>query len=97
MAHIYWTGDKVSEEEVKKALMNELPDCTDNAFYVKKQSDDTSTHMTVYVEKEDTSKNTDFEWKKRLPPKFMGWRVLIIFCPIGYIHGVLEIPTREWE
>ena len=97
MAHIYWTGDKASEEEVKKALMKEMVDCTDNAFTVRKESDDTSTHMSVYVEKKDTSKNTNFEWKKHLPPKFMGWRIIIIFCPMGYVGGVLGAPAREWE
>jgi len=97
MAHIYWTGDKAPEEEVKKALMEEMVDCTDNAFTVKKESDDTSTHMSVYVEKKDTSKNTDFVWNKQLPPKFMGWRLLIIFVPVGYIKNVMEIPVREWD
>ena len=63
MAHIYWTGDKASEEEVKMALMKEMVDCTDNAFTVRKESDDTSTHMSVYVEKKDTSRNNDFAWK----------------------------------
>ena len=72
MAHIYWTGAKAPEEEVKKALMEELPDHTDGAFYVKKDSDDTSTHMSVYIEKENPHENMDFPWKKHLPPKFMG-------------------------
>ena len=97
MAHIYWTGDKASEEEVKKALMKEMVDCTDSAFTVRKQSDDTSTHMSVYVEKKDPNENTNFVWNKELPVKFMGWRILIIFCPIGYIKGVMEAPVREWE
>jgi|TARA_E500000318_G_C3429701_1_gene160594 hypothetical protein len=97
MAHIYWTGPKASEKEVKDALMKEIPDYTDSAFYVKKQSDDTSTHMSIYVEKEDTSRNFDFKWKQEPPHKFMGWRILIIFCPIGYVSGVLQAPKTEWE
>jgi len=97
MAHIYWTGAKAPEEEVKKALMIELVECTDNAFTVCKESDDTSTHISVYVEKKDTSRNNDFVWKKRLPVKFMGWRILIIFAPIGYIKNILELPVREWD
>ena len=98
MAHIYWTGDRASEEEVKKALMKELVDMTDSAFTVRKESDDTSTHMSVYVEKKNPNTNNDFVWKKeQLPPKYMGWRVLILFCPIGYIKGVMEAPVKEWE
>ena len=97
MASIYWSGEKAPEEVVKKALMSELPDYTDTAFYVKKESDDTSTHMSVYVEKEDPNDNTDFPWKKVLPPKFMGWRIIIIFCPIGSVKHKFEVPVREWE
>jgi len=97
MASIYWSGEKAPEEVVKKALMSELPDYTDTAFYVKKESDDTSTHMSVYVEKEDPNDNTDFPWKKVLPPKFMGWRIIIIFVNRGYIKGVLDAPAVEWD
>jgi len=97
MAHIYWTGDKAPEEEVKKALMVELVECTDNTFTVRKESDDTSTHMSAYVEKKDTSKNNDFVWKKHLPVKFMGWRILVIFVPVGYIKNIMEIPVKEWD
>ena len=97
MAHIYWTGAKAPEEEVKKALMEELPDHTDGAFYVKKDSDDTSTHMSVYIEKGNPHENMDFPWKKHLPPKFMGWRLIRIFCPIGTVKNKFEVPVREWE
>ena len=98
MAHIYWTGDKAPEKEVKKALMKEFVDLTDSAFTVRKESDDTSTHMSVYVEKKEPNTNNDFQWKKeQLPPKYMGWRVLIIFIPIGYIKAIMDLPVREWD
>ena len=97
MAHIYWTGPKASEEDVKEALMKELPDYTDGAFYVRKENDDTCVHISVYIEKENPNQNTDFPWKKRLPPKFMGWRLIIIFCPIGSVKNKFEVPVREWE
>ena len=97
MATIYWAGKKAPEEEVKKALMKEMVDCTDSAFTVRKESDDTSTHMSVYVEKKDPNGNTAFVWNKELPIKFMGWRTLIIFVPIGYIKAVMDAPDREWD
>ena len=98
MANIYWTGDKAPEEEVKEALMKELVDMTDSAFTVRKESDDTSTHMSVYVEKEDPNTNNNFIWnKEQLPPKYMGWRILIIFVPIGYIKAIMDVPVREWD
>ena len=97
MADIYWTGPKAPEEEAKKALMIEMVECTNSAFTVKRESDGSSMHLSVYVEKREPSENTNFVWNKALPPKFMGWRIIIIFCPIGYIKGVLDAPTREWE
>jgi len=97
MANIYWTGEKAPVDEAIKALMAELPDYTDTAFYVRKESDDTSTHLSVYVEKENPNENMDFDWKKILPSKFMGWRIIIIFGPFGYIKGILETPAKEWE
>ena len=99
MANIYWTGGKAPEEEVRKALMKELVDYTDNAFTVRKGSDDTSAHMSVYIEKEDPNINNDFEWKKeeQLPPKYMGWRILIIFVPVGYIKVIMDAKVKEWD
>ena len=61
MAHIYWTGGKAPEEEVKKALMKELVEYTDGAFTVKKESDDTSIHISIYIEKKNPNVNNDFK------------------------------------
>mgnify|MGYP003661806702 CR=1 FL=1 len=98
MAHIYWTGDKAPEKEAKKALMKELVDMTDSAFTVRKESDGASTHMSVYVEKKNPNVNNDFQWnEEQLPPKYMGWRILVIFVPIGYIKTIMDAPVREWD
>lgn len=97
MASIYWTGDKASEEEVEKALMRELVECTDNAFAVKKESDGSGAHISIYVEKKDPNVNNNFTWKKDIPPKFMGWRTLKIFVPFGYIKAIMDAPVREWD
>ena len=97
MAHIYWTGDKAPEEDAKKALMSELVECTDSTFTVRKESDGSGIHISIYVEKEDPNKNNDFVWKKHLPVKFMGWRILTIFVPIGYIKTIMDAPVREWD
>ena len=48
-------------------------------------------HLTVIV-------NNDFQWnKEQLPPKYMGWRILVIFVPIGYIKCIMDVPVREWD
>lgn len=97
MASIYWTGDRVSEKEVKEALMAELVECTDGAFTVRKESDGSGTHISIYIEKIDSNTTNDFLWNKELPPKFMGWRLLRIFVPIGYIKAIMDAPVREWD
>ena len=97
MATIYWAGKKAPEEEVKKALMKEMVDCTDSAFTVRKEHDGSGAHISVYVEKKDPNENTNFVWNKELPVKFMGWRTLIVFVPIGYIKTIMDAPVREWD
>jgi|TARA_R110002072_G_scaffold287099_3_gene452370 hypothetical protein len=97
MATIYWAGKKAPEKEVKKALMKEMVDCTDSAFTVRKEHDGSGAHISVYVEKKDPNENTNFVWNKELPVKFMGWRTLIVFVPIGYIKTIMDAPVREWD
>ena len=55
-------------------------------FKIEKQSDGSGTHMTVYLEtqKDITDKI------KTLPLRWLGWRVIFIKCPIGYIRGILK-------
>jgi len=90
MANIYWAGEKADKKETKKALTKELVDCTDGAFAVRFESDGAGHHVVAYVERDTQG---EFEWKKCLPPKFMGWRIVKIFVPYGYIGAILD--SRE--
>jgi len=90
MANIYWNkGDKTPKEEAVKALMAELVNCTDNRFFAKADSDGAGAHICAYVETIHTDNTNNFVWKKQLPDKFMGWRLIRIFVPIGYIDGIM--------
>ena len=89
MANIYWSGDKAPQKEVYGALMKELVDCTDDAFDVKFGGDGAGAHATVYVEASQDRRDP-YDWKKRLPPKFMGWRIVIVFVPPTYINEILN-------
>ena len=89
MANIYWQGPKAPQKDVYAALMRELVDYTDDAFEVKFSSDGAGAHVIVYVEVE-TELRDQYLWKKPWPPKFMGWRLLKIFCPPTYISVILN-------
>ena len=89
MANIYWAGAKAPKEDTFDALMRELTECTDNRYYVRFESDGTGGHVCAYVETEHTKDTSKFEWNKRLPPKFMGWRVVVVFVPRDYIDIIL--------
>ena len=89
MANLYWRGEKAPQNETREALMRELVECTDDAFDVKFSSDGAGAHVIVYVEAENQRRDP-YQWKKRLPPKFMGWRLLIIFVPPTYIVEILN-------
>tara|TARA_Y100000593_G_C4286606_1_gene325844 strand:+ start:608 stop:1030 length:423 start_codon:yes stop_codon:yes gene_type:complete len=89
MANIYWTGEKASKEETVSALMRELADCTDSRYHVRFESDGTGAHVCAIIETIHTNDTSKFVWKKELPDKFMGWRLIRVFVPIGYIKGII--------
>ena len=89
MANLYWQGEKAPQKDAYAALMKELVECTDDAFEVKFGSDGAGAHVIVYVEASETRRQS-YRWKKILPPKFMGWRLLKIFCPPTYIGTILN-------
>ena len=94
MANIYWNEERAPHKEVYAALMKELVDCTDDAFDVKFGGDGAGAHVSVYVEAE-SERRDPYSWKKRLPPKFMGWRTVIIFVPPTYISVILNKKEEE--
>jgi len=89
MANLYWVGEKAPQKDAYEALMKELVECTDDAFEVKFGSDGAGAHVIVYIEA-STGRRDKYRWKKTLPPKFMGWRLLKIFCPPTYIRVILN-------
>ena len=82
MANRYWAGPKAPEKEVREALMKAAVDITDNRFTVTFESDDTGKHACLYIERnpDDTC-----GFDERMDTKFMGWRVIHMNVPDGYI------------
>ena len=95
MANLYWRGDKAPKEQAVEALMKELVDCTDNQFYVRVESDGTGAHLCAYVETVHTKEHKKFKWNKQPPHKFLNWRVVRIFVPMGYINAILLAKERD--
>jgi hypothetical protein len=89
MANIYWAGEKAPKEQAVEMLMEEMPEYTDNRFWVRFESDDTSNHLTAIVESEHNATTPEFKLKMKLPPKYMGHRLIIKSVPIGYIDAIL--------
>ena len=74
-------------EEIKRLLV----DATDEAFHVTPKSDDYGSHICYYVERtiEDVS-----GLKYRLSQKILGWRVVFMSCPNGYIKAFFDTKRR---
>jgi len=91
MTNIYYSGPKASEPDATKELMQHTAGIFDGRFTVKFQSDDGGRHIALVLEVAEPN--------ERLPKflsdslgltKWMGWRMLILKVPIGYIDGVME-------
>jgi len=85
MANIAFSGEKASEDEVKKALMTILADKWPGAFTVDFWSDDGGHMARAVVECLDTDEPLDQAFTDNLPLKFMGWRLVILKVPIGHV------------
>ena len=88
MANIYWRGEKASRKEVRDALMKDLVNETENRYTVAFASDGSGHHVVAYAERDPNSSDTPF--KNTLPSKYMGWRLLKIHVPNGYIDVFFE-------
>ena len=75
---------KGTKQEVFDALMKELVEYTDNRYVVSFESDDGGSHFVAKVERNEDDTTG---YKKPFPPgKYMGWRVLKVSVPSGYLE-----------
>ena len=72
---------KVDPELLEK-LNKIIVDNTDEAFYVKVDSDDCSSHISCYADRKEDGSSS---WKSLLPTPLDGWRIITIDVPNGYI------------
>jgi len=86
MANLAFSGPKATQKEVIKALMGVLADNWPGAFTVDIFSDGGGAVVRAIVECTDTDAHLDKDFVDKLPPKFMGWRLVILKVPIGHVR-----------
>jgi hypothetical protein len=94
MANIHWNTKKAPLDEAKEKIKALVIEATDGAFYIRKASNDCGTTLDVYAETEDIEVSP---WHTRLPTQFMGWRVIMYRCPVGYIGAFLDVKEVKDE
>lgn len=97
MSSIFFSGEKAPREEAIKELMNQLIEHTDDRYWVRFESDDTSNHITAIIETVHSSDTIKFKLKKPLPPKFMGHRLIVKLVPINYIEHILLAKEKDYD
>jgi hypothetical protein len=97
MADRFWnSGEKATAKEAEKALRQHTAGVCDNRFSVQFRSDDGGNHITLYLEVEDPDPPLEPWLREALNfPKWMGWRMIIMKCPIGYISAFIDTPKRR--
>ena len=96
MANKYFNGEKASNEEAKKKLMQHAAGVFDGRFTVRFESDDGGSHITLIVEVEDPNEDLDpFLVDALGHTKWMGWRYIIKKVPPGYIDAIIEAVIRD--
>ena len=92
MDNLNWNKKKAPFDEAKEKIKALVIEATEGAFFIKKASNDCGTTMDVYAETEDTEVSP---WSTRLPSSFMGWRVIMYRCPVGYIGAFLDVKEKK--
>ena len=97
MSSLYFSGEKAPKEKAVTALMEEMPEYTDDRFWVRFESDDTSNHLTAIIESTFSATTPDFKLKKALPAKYMGHRLIVKSVPPNYIEYILLATEKEHD
>ena len=86
MANIAFNKDKASKEEAQKSLMEHIADNWTGPFWVNFFSGDNGAGIQAVLEVENTSKHLDSDFRNKFPADWMGWRLIVLKVPFGYIE-----------
>ena len=93
MANIYWSEkEKAPYGDAIAALRKDIGLWYPKQFHIKVASDDGGPHLAIYIERAEPSQRMEKEISDKLPSgRFMGWRLIVIKCPIGYINSFIKV------
>ena len=84
----YWNTKKAPFNEVKEKITPLVVEATDSRFWIKNGGGT----LDVYAETDDPEVSS---WATRLPPVFLGWRVIMFNCPTGHIDVFLDVKEKD--
>ena len=90
MADKFWTGEKASKDEAKRALMEFIADNWTGRFTVNFHSDDGGNHIQAVFEVDDTDEKLPADLSSKFSAKWMGWRIVLLKVTPGYIEAFLS-------
>jgi len=85
MANLFFSGEKASKEEVRRALMEHIADNWADRFTVDFWSDDGGHMVRAVLEFDDPGEIMSDELRNKFPAKFMGWRLVVLKVPVGHV------------
>ena len=91
MANIAFNKDKAPKDEAQKSLMEHISDNWTGPFWVNFFSGDNGLGIQAVLEVEDTSENLGVYFRSKFPPAWMGWRLIVLKVPFGYIEYLKNI------
>tara|TARA_R110001583_G_scaffold23585_1_gene86963 strand:- start:293 stop:607 length:315 start_codon:yes stop_codon:yes gene_type:complete len=96
MADIFFGGKKSSKSDAKKTLMVHTADNWLGTFGVDFYADGGGNLMRVILEVENPSDNLEKYVREKFPPKWEGWRLVVLKVPIGHIEVFHTDLDRQW-
>ena len=92
MANLYFEGQKATKEEARKTFAEHVKSVCDKKHMVCFESDDGGAHLVVYVEVLVPSDPLPIFLREALHnSRWLGWRQMVIKCPIGSIGHTIKI------
>jgi hypothetical protein len=86
MANLFFSGEKASKEEARAGLMELIADNWTDRFTVDFSSDGGGNMICAVLEFDDTDQKMSDELRNKFPPKFMGWRLVVLKVPRDHIE-----------
>jgi hypothetical protein len=90
VADTFFSGDKSTKEEARKTLMSHIADNWPGTFYVDFWSDGGGHVIRGIVEVENTEIELEKDFREKFPPKWLGWRLVVLKVTPGYIGAFLR-------